>query len=308
MRHTGMGAALGAALVMGGCFGAHGRGDDADAGPLGDGGLVGDCAAASAAPEGAPCVDGLHCDDFGSCGPSTTIRCVDGRLRRMSRICSPPPRARDCDEYARFAGGPVLCDAAEFVGCTRDEGDCCFTRIDCEGGMVVETRLCGDCEGECPGYTPPPPEHPICTSSVACEGFPCVPPGTPRACGICRPAEHQCEVDGDCGPGSFCVERAASCLCDGATQRVCEIDCRTAESDPCAAGERCGSDGRCRVLSCEGEWTCGVNQRCTPGADAPTDAHGCSRVACDTALDCDCGACIDGLCYDGPGTCEPPVP
>jgi hypothetical protein len=227
----------------------------------------------------------------------------------VTRICSPAP-VRDCAEYLARGGVPgVFCLDDQFEGCTLDEGDCCARRIDCVGGVVVDQRACGDCVDDvCPGYAPPPPEHPTCTSTLACEGLPCVPPGTPRGCGFCRPAEHECEGDGDCGPGSFCVERPASCLCDGATQRVCEIDCRTAESDPCAAGERCASDGRCRPLSCEGEWACGVNLRCTPGADAITDAHGCSRLACDTALDCDCGSCIDGLCYDGPGTCEPPVP
>lgn len=313
MRHKGHLAALGVALATTGCFDAHGldRGGDGGTPPTDAGGVIRSCDEARFAPEGAPCAFTGSCEGMPvPCGPSTSVTCVDGRIRTLRPICT---RAlpRNCDEYLSWGLPPGdFCIDGEFEGCTLELGDCCVRSIDCTGNVIVDVTACADCDpgGVCPGYAPPPPAFPPCRSSDDCEGgIGCTPPGAPQVCGACRIATRECEEDADCGPGGVCTTRELPCACDQ-PDTVCAIDCRTAESDPCAAGERCASDGHCRAIPCTESWECAPNTRCDPSVDAATDAHGCARMTCESAADCDCGVCMDGICQDGPGVCMPPVP
>lgn len=312
MRHNRTGIAVVAgALALAGCFDAHGLERDVDAGPpLGDGGaVVRDCGSAMWAPEGAACDFDDVCRGFdGECGPPSTIQCVEGRIRVLRPICT---RAlpTNCDEYLRYGDVPgAFCLSSEFEGCTIREGDCCARRIACVDDAITDDTVCGDCDpGFCPGYAPPPPELPGCTSSSDCESFPCAPAGTPRGCGICREPVRACEDDAGCAPGQVCVEETDPCSCGGAGT-ACVMDCRTAESDPCGEEARCGASGACEVIDCGAGWACPLNTRCHAASDGARDAHGCGRIACDAASDCDCGVCMDGVCQDGPGVCLPPVP
>lgn len=312
MRHTPWHAALVTlSLSLTGCFDTHGRDDLVDAGPLpGDGGwVIRDCAEASFASEGAPCDFEGSCVGGGTdCGPPTTIQCIEGRVRILRPICTRAP-VRDCMEYLSWSYPGDFCLEPEFMGCTIDVGGCCTRRIVCVGSAIADETVCvDDCGTEvCPGYAPPPPELPGCTSSLECEGgIPCVPAGSPPGCGICREPVRECESDADCGVAGTCVETSAPCSCGG-PDSACAPDCRTAESDPCGEGSRCGTDGHCRPISCLDGHSCPANMRCTEDGPSPPDGHGCSRIACSVASDCDCGVCMDGLCQDGPGVCMPPV-
>lgn len=314
MRHNGRRLAmLGLALATAGCFDAHGReGGDGGTAP-GDGGrVITSCEEARFAPDGAACAFVGSCEGMPiPCGPSSSVSCVDGRIRTLRPICT---RAlpRNCDEYLAWGLPPGdICLTSDFTGCTLELDSCCVRQIDCRENRIVDDTWCTGCgpHDTCPGYAAPPPAFPPCTSSADCEGgIACRPPSARDVCGICRPSSRECEADADCGPGGVCAERELPCSCEGEPDTICTIDCRTAESDPCAAGERCSTeDGHCRAISCAEGWACALNERCTPGAGA-SDAHGCARLECDDASDCDCGACIDGRCEDGPGVCMPPVP
>lgn len=146
-----------------------------------------------------------------------------------------------------------------------------------------------------------------CDSESDCEsGTSCVPPGSPRVCGICSPDDRACASDTDCAAGSHCEEYEPICsTCSGALPTQCVVDCTVGS---CAEDSRCDG-GRCVPLHCtsgEFPYECPSNFRCA--SDGGGDAHGCVRLDCDRDRNCDHGACVSGLCWDGEGTCMGPVP
>lgn len=77
----------------------------------------------------------------------------------------------------------------------------------------------------------------------------------------------------------------------------CRPDCRI---HGCDAQSICFADGFCR-LDCRTHG-CGPNTTCRDGGDGWAY---CQRTQCKNSSDCDCGACVSGTCYDGPGRCFP---
>lgn len=146
-----------------------------------------------------------------------------------------------------------------------------------------------------------------CDSESDCEsGAGCVPPGSPRVCGICSSDERTCEADEDCAEGSHCAEYEPICpTCSGLLPTWCVADC---SAGGCGDDARCDAGtGRCLPLQCtsgEFPYECPSNFRCADGGDE----HGCVRLSCDRDRDCDHGACVNGACWDGEGTCMGPVP
>lgn len=145
-----------------------------------------------------------------------------------------------------------------------------------------------------------------CRSQADCASAEsCVPPGARRACGIGCPQERLCERDDECEAGQVCVEYVASCCLAGEISTRCQPRC---DASSCAEGERCDdASGRCEVIPCGTEYACDAHTTCDP-SDPDADRHGCARDACTSDADCDGGTCVDRLCYEGPGTCEPTVP
>ncbi len=145
-----------------------------------------------------------------------------------------------------------------------------------------------------------------CRSQSECgSAQACVPPGVPYACGIPCMQERACESAADCEDGQVCAEYVGSCCFAGELSSRCLPPCTDGS---CAAGERCdGASGLCVTIACDNGYACAEHTSCAPGA-AGADAHGCVRDACSGDGECDGGACVDGLCYEGPGTCEGPVP
>jgi len=138
-----------------------------------------------------------------------------------------------------------------------------------------------------------------CSAERECERFSCYAPG---AChGGAHPQDTlECDV-GSCEDGQICVRGAGGAGC-GATEQRCESDCRSAG---CDAGAVCAGDGLCRPADCRwaGE-SCGPNAQCTE-----IDGWGrCQRRACQSSRECDCGACVQGRCFEQPGRCEQPRP
>ncbi len=313
-------AVFACSLTLTGCFDVHGRVGDEDAGaPIDSGRFFTDCwAALSGGENGDACSFDDSCGDvLPGCGepePGREVACLGGRLQFFTRTCTLAPWER-CEDYVAdyphdgFPG--AACIEETFGECAETIDPCCRVVVTCRGGAVHEEHDCHDgcVEGPtCEGYAPPPPEFAPCRSTGDCASSEsCVPPGVPRACGICAPVPLECDGAADCGEGEVCVRENVPCSCEPVLGALCRPACTT---DSCAEGERCGSDGACEPIACDEGWVCPDNTRCSAetGPALAVDAHGCFRIACASDIDCDCGACIDGLCYDGPGTCQPPVP
>lgn len=132
----------------------------------------------------------------------------------------------------------------------------------------------------CPGSVTPG-GYPTCRKQADCAAPTlCMasPPNTNGICGACFASPAQCITDGDCGANAVCVPGPANpCQCMG-PGTVCQAAC---SSDSCALGEVCGSGGRCRVASCEGDgFACGADTTCAP--ERAGNAHGCAPSLCDT--------------------------
>lgn len=116
-------------------------------------------------------------------------------------------------------------------------------------------------------------QGPACRDRQGCSGaLGCVGPNDSYSGRACGPG--QCSPngsDGTCAANEYCPFRCGTCQ---------------------AMGKRCDSDGV----------TCPANFDCAPSAD-DRDENGCARRACTSDADCDCGACVNGRCQDGLGSC-----
>jgi hypothetical protein len=162
-----------------------------------------------------------------------------------------------------------------------------------DSGTDASTMSCSD-------YTPPEPMATTCTSDDVCESANvCYPPGT-GCCPVGMIAPRACENDTDCADGEVCEEYIPTTACTSGIGSECLLDCRMGGRD-CTDGT-CDEAGHCVPLACPDDWTCDENHDCDSTA-AGADLHGCVRRACGTATECDCGACVNGRCVSGPGTC-----
>lgn len=134
-----------------------------------------------------------------------------------------------------------------------------------------------------------------CRKDVECKsGFEtCVAPGQPQ-CGGPEPVEH-CKGDAECadaGSGLVCVS----------------LGCGATSCNP-----KCTSDGNCVTVPA-GLKSCNVTSgHCEPktctASSCPVDFTcsgdpnaGCVRKSCSNDGECS-GACVNGLCWSGPGKC-----
>ncbi len=298
-----------ALLLLTGCFRNHGTTDE---GPADDGGIGRDGGAWTSCREadlggrtGDPCTFEDACFGDGPC-TGTSVRCVGGRLE-IERTTD-PTCPTSCDELAALEGDPRsrTC-AVDFGTCALPTSECCVGTYRCDGGFVVLLgETCDtDCAASdvCASWSPPPPEAIPCTSDGDCDasaGAYCLPPRGDPGCGICSTAERTCASDADCPEGTHCEEYEPACpTCDGTMPTACFEDC---VPGGCPAGLECSAGGACVPLRCDtGAIDCPENFRCTGFSD-----DGCVRLGCESATECDCGSCIGGQCYEGPGTCELP--
>ena len=149
-----------------------------------------------------------------------------------------------------------------------------------------------------------------CRDSGACP-YPltCLAPGHVSAggtsgssCGACIAPASPCTMNSDCkpynsaGPRGVCVVDTSPCACPNAM--ICVPDC----TDPgfCPVGTRCGADYRCDPVGC----AAGGTDACPLDFTCGTDSK-CARSRCTEDTQCS-GACVNGACYDRPGTCGYP--
>ena len=110
-----------------------------------------------------------------------------------------------------------------------------------------------------------------------------------------------CSTDSDCvGDGGstagtmICAPAPRSdCYCNGAM--FCVPGCRT--NAHCGPGQACNSSHSCQNTCVAGDGTCPLNYSC--GASGF-----CEQKSCKSESECS-GFCVNGLCYQTRGTCEP---
>ncbi len=152
--------------------------------------------------------------------------------------------------------------------------------VGCGGGKGDECRANSDCTGD-----------------LYCRG-----PDDPPVCGI--GPQQQCSSDAQCF-GTVCHATYDTCSQDGIGSR-CGPSC---VDSPCETDFRCNAHGACEPVPCGEGYTCPAYQLCTlasPYGSVPTYdlSHGCLSVACDDDRLCPEGACTNGFCQSGPGSCQ----
>lgn len=146
----------------------------------------------------------------------------------------------------------------------------------------------------------------------------------PSCAGVGCRSGARCEPDGRCRPvpcaeGFACPEHTRCTSSALADANGCEqIACDEPGGVECAPPAVCTSElprmavtGRgCALVPCQDPRHpgCETNTRCRPELESP-NAFGCTRIACRSDEDCDCGACLvhagtgEGSCYDHVGVC-----
>jgi hypothetical protein len=114
-------------------------------------------------------------------------------------------------------------------------------------------------------------------------------------CGGPPPPPGECGVDADCadaGANGIC---SLTGYCD---TPVCIPGC-TSDAD-CSPAEACTPAHHCEPKPCTEREECGPNFECGPEGE-------CVRADCASTTACE-GYCVNGFCYDEPGSCmTPPV-
>lgn len=189
----------------------------------------------------------------------------------------------------------LVCDGLDLATCRTTAG--CVADI-CSGCACEQTyeqcRRESDEPFECPPLLCPAP---TCCGDVAdCDpGDQCLRPGETPPCAIPNPDPGDCTSDVDCtaNPNDICV--LIPCSETGAQH--CVPGCTS--NDDCDTGTECNPEHRCTSQPCDDQNPCPTDFHC--------DEAFCARDTC--TLDADCsGFCVDGLCYDGLGTCAAPPP
>ncbi|MFT3766650.1 MAG: hypothetical protein QM820_14215 [Minicystis sp.] len=140
-----------------------------------------------------------------------------------------------------------------------------------------------------------------CRHGSDCKGgAQCLPPGQAMPCGTCFNGPDECGSDSECtatGPTAICDP--VPCACSG--QKHCVAGC-SANTD-CEPGKSCGADHRCAPSECAQQLDCPTNFVCPPIMQPK-----CERRKCSVDPECDVGYCVEGSCFDVPGTCILPAP
>lgn len=101
-----------------------------------------------------------------------------------------------------------------------------------------------------------------------------------------------CTSDTDCaaeGAAAICTPAPCACGDVPSCQQGCTSDAT------CGAGETCGPTHRCAPEACTSTSDCPEDFTCNGAA--------CQRIACTDDAACS-GYCVDGLCFETPGTCS----
>jgi hypothetical protein len=166
-------------------------------------------------------------------------------------------------------------------GACNQPTNLCSTDADCRGDGGAADRICVAVDLPCSCRGPSTMCAPGCTATSCGKGYRC------NATGRCELIP--CTEGWDCGPTAVCAPGRPGAFPNGCAIRSCRTD-----GFACAAGLECKAAGGdmngCGPPACDrGGAPCPVNSRCVGG--------GCRTKSCIQDSDCDCGACIQKLCY-----------
>lgn len=250
---------------------------------------------------------GAACDFAGTCGEgcAPVFSCMGGIVSVAIARCDAgvldagAPDGVVVRSCAEAVGQPegVACDFTE--SCNRD---CGIRHPACFGGRLTTEIV------ECPPDSGVPLDVPACMPPFASDdcradgdctgGMTCLRPDEPLGCGACMVAVELCAASTDCTGTDVCVFFTPPCSCGGRASE-CRPTCTIAG---CAVDETCDTgSGLCAPTHCSAGYACPSHTRCMESKSQ--DAHGCVRDGCTADADCGCGACVEGLCYDGFGAC-----
>ncbi len=282
------------------------------------------------------CVDGVCCDR--ACEGTCEACGTPGLVGVCSPVSGAPRGTRDeCEMCAdgscvgaplsagEMCGASLECESEICVGGTcrgGENGDACASGDDCLGGICTDgvccERACGSpckacdvagSEGQCLPISGPSRGE----GCVACEVGVCVDDGSGADAGTDAGMDAGtdagmdtgtdagmdagtgamlgtvCAADGECDSG-FCVDGVC-----------CERACRGV----CKACAEPGTEGMCTIVSGAPR---GTRTGCMMCDDGVCDEMtlGDNGAACVTAMECDSGHCVDGVCCERActGTCK----
>lgn len=273
---------------------------------------------------GAPCGDGLLCQDNGACacqGDSCggCRACEDGQcVIDPSVVCAPLDPCHEagvCDPETGACTNPrkqdgTTCDDGD--PCTENDtcqnGECRGTSKDCSSeGDVCNDGVCRLSDGACvkrpkQDGTSCNADNTDCTSGDSCQNGVCTP-GVGVDCrtqddqcnrGVCRQSDGQC-VKEPRQDGTFCNDGNA-CTLAGACQNG---SCNVGAPLVCVASDACHLAGQCDPASgvCSDPQApdgtpCGFNGQCMNGE--------CVELCLTTNAVCDVenDTCCDSFCSD----------
>lgn len=227
----------------------------------------------------------------GSAGSSVTGSAGGGGT--FANICpgvTPWPASRVTCRTSTECENGYACVDTPFTGC----GMCmmpaheCVSDADCGGGLCEEYEQTGLCA--CGGLGTKCIPH--CLDVACAAGFTCDPAGR------CQPLS--CAEGFACASDMVCGPAGAGADIHDCRPRPCDAGFTCGEGTTCAMGSAGADEHGCAPIHCMDGFTCPVNTTCT----TDPDGHGCQRLSCEVDTDCDCGACVGGVCESQIRICD----
>ncbi|MDI1428818.1 hypothetical protein [Polyangium sorediatum] len=206
----------------------------------------------------------------------------DGAGHAVSKPASdqPPKDASDCTEDKCVDGTPLFVPVDKDKPCGKGGALACDGLGSCAGCTAATD--CGD-DGPCVNWS--------CTEGV------CLRVNAPRGTLVTDTVKGDCLAEGCDGDGNVVTLSFQDPMddMDPCKDDICKdgvtVHEPAANGTPCAEGCRACTDGVCEMM-CSPGFGCNDGVICKPLAQQPNGS------ACQEAIDCTSGSCVDGVCCE----------